>query len=245
MNRVVGVPDLVSSVINTYFGEESYWALHELVFRDDYPGYKPTVVEIPNGDGKADAQKKYAHVAPKYFANIWQQKALEPYLDRAFYAAYEMGKRLGLPQKYLPKKEYGALRVLDYPPGAVSNPHEDFDLFTLMLYRDDPSKFRVLEHPPELEIGFDGVARHKPPKENLLLNVAQAINPQCHFGQLGTEIGMGPATPHEVVASDRSQHSIVYFAICDHNVALPSGVLVRDWLNERMSRSRTEFKKYE
>lgn len=221
-------PQRKSDFVSSFFGEETYWALHELVFRDDYPGYKPTVVEIPNGDGKADAEKRYSHVAPKYFSTIWQQKTLEPFLDRAFYCAYEMAKSLGISQKYMPKKEYGALRVLEYPPGAVSNLHEDFDLFTLMLYRDDPSKF----------VSHDN-------DTNLLLNLAKQLNPQCHFGQLGTEIGMGPATPHEVVASDWSQHSIVYFAIPDHNAVLPSGVTVRDWLNERMSRSRTEFKKYE
>jgi hypothetical protein len=36
----------------------------------------------------------------------------------------------------------------------------------------------------------------------------------------------------------------VYFAIPDHEAPLGEGN-VRDWLNERQARSRTEFKKFE
>jgi hypothetical protein len=31
-----------------------------------WPGYRPNIVEAPNGDGRLDAEKRYAHVAPKY-----------------------------------------------------------------------------------------------------------------------------------------------------------------------------------
>jgi hypothetical protein len=62
---------------------------------------------------------------------------------------------------------------------------------------------------------------------------------------MGTLVGMGQATPHEVLASETRQFSIVYFAIPDWAAVLPGGVTVLDWLNERMARSRTEFKKYE
>jgi hypothetical protein len=39
-------------------------------------------------------------------------------------------------------------------------------------------------------------------------------------------------------------HSIVYFSIPNHDAILPDGTTVRDWLNERMARSRTAFKNY-
>lgn len=37
-----------------------YSNLYDRVFQPDYPGYKPSVTEIPNGDGKADTEKRYA-----------------------------------------------------------------------------------------------------------------------------------------------------------------------------------------
>ena len=49
------------------FSKEDYDRLHSLVFRVDYTGFKPTVNEIPNGDGREDKYKRYAHVATKYF----------------------------------------------------------------------------------------------------------------------------------------------------------------------------------
>lgn len=210
------------------FTEDDYNVLHDLVFRPDYPGYKPSVIEIPNGDGKADTDKKYAHVAPKYFATEEQRKALMPYLERAHSRAFDAAWMAGISAKYMPRIEYGALRILDYPPGAVSNRHEDFDLFTLMGYRDQPELFQS----DELESGP-------------VIEKIREWNPQAHLGQLGTVIGLGAATPHWVLPSDKRQRSIVYFAIPDHDAILPSGVSVRDWLNVRMARSRTEFKKYE
>jgi hypothetical protein len=210
------------------FSRADYDTLHRLVFRSDYPGYKPTVIEIPNGDGKADAEKKYSHVGIKYFANDWQRFALMPYLQRAYDLAVEVAVAGGVPAEYMPDINFGALRVLDYPPGAISHKHLDFSLFTVMLYRDDPSRFHAIE---------EGASEHYFNMKN--------VNPQVHIGELGAEVGLGPATPHEVFASTEIQRSIVYFAIPSWDVKLPSGVLVKDFLNERMARSRTEFKKYE
>lgn len=210
------------------FSKEDYEDLHALVFRSDYPGYKPAVVEIPNGDGKADNEKRYAHVAMKYFARATQAADLFPYLMKAFHLATAAADIANVPKEFMPDLRYGALRILDYPPGAVSNKHEDFDLFTLMLYRDQPECFKA----DEVE-------------ESRALKRIQLLNKQAHLGQLGEAIALGNATPHEVVASDKRQHSIVYFAIPDHDAVLPNGQTVRDWLNERMARSRTEFKKYE
>lgn len=211
------------------FTTTDYVTLHKMVFTPGrYSGYRPTQVEIPNGDGKADADKRFAHVAPKYMLTEWQREELMPYLEYAHGQAVTIAKALGIPEEFQPRIEYGALRILEYPPGAISNEHEDFDLFTLMMYRDQPDRF---------------VSNHEIQNDNS--DTMRCFNEQGHFGQLGTEIGLGPATPHQVLASDRTQRSIVYFAIPDHASVLPSGVTVKDWLNERMARSRTEFKKYE
>lgn len=211
------------------FTKAQYETLHALVFAPDYKGYQPTVQEIPNGDGKVDATKRYAHVAPKYFGDRWQAAALMPYLIEAHKMAVLAAWQMKIPKEFMPDIRYGALRVLDYPPGAVSNEHEDFDLFTLMLYRDQPACF----------IAHD---QDDPP---VAVRRLREVNAQAHLGQLGQEIALGAATRHSVLASDTTQHSIVYFAIPNWESRLPGGLLVKDWLNERMQRSRTEFRKYE
>lgn len=213
------------------FTQIDYEGLHSLVFRAGYTGYKPTVKEIPNGDGKVDADKRYAHVSPRYLADEkdpFVRARLQWYLNRAHLQAEQAADLIELPKEFRPDIRYGALRILDYPPGATSAKHEDFDLFTLMIFRDQPDRFLA----DEVEV-------------SPALAKIRTLDPQAHLGQIGAEIGLGAATPHEVLASETRQRSIVYFSIPDHESRLPSGVLVRDWLNERMARSRTEFKKYE
>lgn len=209
------------------FTESDYNILHDLVFRPDYSGYKPTVIEIPNGDGKADSDKKYAHVAVKYMKTEQQRKDLMPFMEKAHAEATNMADEINLPNAFSPDIRYSALRILDYPPGSISNKHEDFDLFTLMLYRDQLDKFKSDET-----------------MTSWTLDVMREINPQAHMGQLGEEIGLGRATLHWVLPSESVQKSIVYFVIPDHDSILPSGIIIRDWLNERIQRSRTEHKAY-
>ncbi len=218
------------------FTKEEYDRLHSLVFVEGYSGYKPTVQEIPNGDGKVDADKKYAHVAPKYLLTDQQKTDLMPFLQKAFDLATAMADLARVPPGFMPKIEYGALRILDYPPGAVSNKHEDFDLFTTMCYRDIPGLF-VADDTGPASFG---------------LRRLQLLNKQAHIGQMGEIIGLGKATPHEVLATtpeQGNQHSIVYFSIPDWNSVLPAHagkpeIKVVDWLNERMAQSRTAFDKY-
>ncbi len=52
------------------FSKIEFDALSSLVFRPGYPGYKPNVVEAPNGDGKLDTDKRYSHVAIKYIHTV-------------------------------------------------------------------------------------------------------------------------------------------------------------------------------
>lgn len=217
--------------------KQQYDQLASIVFRTDsegkptYPGYRPDVHEVPNGDGKVDAQKRYAHVAWKYFKD-WEMQSGEEYdalaiaLGKAHLLAARVSAVLGVPEQFRPWQKYGALRILEYPVGATSNLHTDFDLFTLMIYRDQPECFRYDRQTVPAEVG----AR---------LREARKLNAQLHIGELGELIGLGPATPHEVIASDRPQHAIVYFAIPDHAAVLPTGQTVGEWLQERMARSRT------
>lgn len=229
------------------FDADDYTLLHSLVFRGDYPGYKPTVTEIPNGDGKADADKRYAHVALKYLPG-WGTSAERQFLIGFLYAAHLVAEAvadaMGVPAPFRPDIRYGALRVLEYPPGAVSHEHTDFDLFTLALYRDRPECFqRSIDHRAFSFDQADAFSR------------ACELNTGLHLGELGEAIGLGPATLHSVTASPETQHSIVYFAIPDHDAILPphdggplgfrvSNCSVRSWLNERMARSRTAFTPY-
>lgn len=231
------------------FDQDAYQLLHSLVFRGDFPGYKPEVVEIPNGDGKADAEKRYAHISLKNLAN-WGTGQERMIMLRALFAMHSLAEQcadeLQVPQAYRPDIRYGALRVLEYPVGAISNRHEDFDLFTLHCYRSHPAQFEIHEAPAE--------ANPLAVERALRLGNARGINPGLHIGQLGEAVGLGPASPHEVTATNEVQHAIVYFAIPDWDAMLPNECKpgrpgarphsVKEWLNERMARSRTEFKAY-
>ncbi len=219
------------------FTSNEYSMLHCLVFKAGYPGYRPEVKEIPNGDGKVDQDKRYAHIAPKYLVSPemdhFARMALSRIYNRAFEHAYALAEDAGIPRAFLPHHNYGALRVLDYPPGSIANLHRDFDLFTTMLYRDQPDKF-VADHDNGQDVEVSKV-----------LQVIRSRNVQAHLGLLAEEIGLGQATPHEVLPSTTTQRSIVYFAIPDHAAVLPSGVTVGDWLKETMSRTRTTSYKAE
>jgi hypothetical protein len=202
------------------FTAADFAAMSAIVFRHDYPGYATArgVVEAPNGDGALDTDKRYAHVAMKYL-RAWrdanpsgtmnlQYCQLGHFLERAHARALQVAHDLGVPDAFLPSFEHGALRVLEYPPGARGHMHTDFDLFTLNLYRNVPN--------PGLPAGL------------------------VHMGELGELIGgLGPATPHDIHPMAEVQHSIVYFAIPDHEAVLPGAdVTVGEWIKERIARSR-------
>jgi hypothetical protein len=242
------------------FTAGDYQTLHSIVFATDadgrprYPGYRPELVEYPSKDGtpdERDRMKRFAHVAFKYldtYAAATEDTSehvciLRDMLDRCHAEALRVAKALGLPEAFTPRIEYSALRILDYPPGAGTQLHTDFNLFTLLCYRDRPEGL--------VRYSYDGIDEAPA--------ALDAIAPGLHIGELGEIVGLGPATPHEVVpvyeplgtagtwemfhgAAPAPQHSIVYFAIPDHDAVLngePGGWLtVGQWLAERMARSR-------
>ena len=189
-----------------------------------------------SGTGRAPG-KKYLHVAPKYNPPAWARE----YLARAHFEACRVATALGVPAAYRPHEAYGALRVLDYPPGAGTVEHTDFDLFTIVLWRS---------HPADLERTPCDAARAPLPAIRGRIT-AEAISPGLHVGEIGELVGLGPATPHRVPARPYAQKSIIYFAIPDHAARLPCdacdrtgedhadhALTVGEWLDERMKRSR-------
>lgn len=240
-----------------FFDRSEYDMLASIVFRPEYPGWKPDVKEIPNGDGKVD-EKMYAHIAPKYlpgFGTGRERTLLMRALFRAHEVAEKVADELHVPQAFRPDIRYGALRVLAYPPATgISHRHTDFDLFTVPIYRDQEDKFvRYASH----DFRDSGYNQRR---DNF--DSADEVAPGLHLGELGEAIGLGGATPHEVLPSDEGQLSIVYFAIPDHDAILTFGSpkagalhrdgtqktgdwTVKEWLNERMARSRTAFKAYQ
>lgn len=197
------------------FSEADYNRIHELTFGRDYPGYKPTVQESPNGDGDWDQEKRYAHVAAKYLGP--DEHELEAYLTRAWIHSTKVVRKLGLDPQWEPSYAESCLRILDYPPGAGSAEHTDFDFLTIQLFRDRPEGFvRTEEVDP----------RH------------EEISPGIHFGEIAEEIGFAKATPHYVKPLNTRQRSIVFFALPHRHVALKT---VGEWLDERKARSRREI----
>lgn len=202
------------------FNRSDYLDLNRLVFRGDYPGYRPEVVEAPNGDGKLDVDKRYAHVATKYLdkdPDVWRRGALANFLETAFSHARDVAKRLGVPDAFKPDLSACALRVLEYPANVGGERHTDFDLFTTLCYRDQPA----------------GLVRTQAPGADL-----DAFDLGLHIGEIGELVGLGPATPHYVSALPTPQQSVVFFVLPRHDAVLPSGQTVGAWLTERMSRSR-------
>lgn len=199
--------------------------LIEYAFSDANPGWRPEIQESPNGDGVWDTNKRFAHIAPKYF------NAATPQFVRA---AYE--KQLGLarhacrllrvPEAFYPGPDC-TLRVLDYPAGATTAPHTDFDLFTMRVWRDDANAFKYLG-----DVGPN------------LVSITQRY-PGLHFGELLAEVSPKRfvATKHEVIASDEPQSSCVFFVMPDLDAVLPSGITVGEWVEERKARSRRDESK--
>jgi hypothetical protein len=193
-----------------------------------------------------DAEKRYLHVAIKYNPPEWALR----YLARAHFEACRVAEALGVPPDFYPRAENGTLRVLEYPPGAGSEQHTDFDLFTILCWRSTPQ---------DLELTSGNMSPNWRPDGNEGLDLARAIDPHLHIGEIGELVGLGPATPHRVPARDYAQRSIVYFALPANAAKLPRRVTgvstyassgevagvsyapdqtVAEWLKERVSRSR-------
>jgi hypothetical protein len=183
------------------------------LFQPGYAGYKPEVSEAPNGDGNVDYTKRYLHVALKYAPPHW---AVD-YLARAHFYACRIAEAMRVPEALYPKVENGTLRVLQYPPGAGSAEHTDFDLFTVHCYRDRPSDF----------VRLDPVDPR-----------AEAIDPDVHLGEIGEIAGLGKATRHYVPARPYAQKAIVSFAMPAMDARLTINHSVSEWLAERSARSR-------
>lgn len=188
-----------------------YDTLRELTFAPDYP-HKPKP-EIPNGDGLVDTGKQYRHVAMKYLmkASYRYQRALLPYLMRAHDLSLQVAAAFGLPREAWPKLNACALRVLEYPAGVGGHRHTDFDLFTLNLWRNPPKALRT---------------------------TAPLLRPEVHVGELCEMLGVGKACEHWVEPCAEAQQSLVYFALPNPELVLPSGLTAGAWLAERYARSR-------
>ena len=199
----------------------SDWNCLSSLFGPEYAGYKPNVLEAPNGDGKIDAQKRYLHVALKYNPPSWAKA----YLARAHFEACRIAEAIGVPEAYYPKVENGTLRVLEYPPGAGSAEHTDFDLFTVHCYRSTPDDFVQLED-------------RQPNMSPISRRGAYELDPDVHFGDIGQEIGLGPATRHMVPERPYAQQAIVYFAMPANDARMPNGARAIDWIADRYARSR-------
>lgn len=193
------------------FTSDEYRELCSL-FDCGYPGYKPSVAEAPNGDGKVDLGKRYLHVALKYNPPDWAKA----YLARAHFEACRIAEALSVPDELYPRVADGTLRVLDYPSGTGSEEHTDFDLFTVHCYRNVPEGF----------VRLDAVDPR-----------AEAVDPHVHLGEIAEVAGIGKATRHFVPGLLQPQEAVVYFAMPAHTARLALGT-VGSWLKERLSRSR-------
>lgn len=105
---------------------EELWNKLAEGFTNGYAGYRPTVIEAP--DGKVlDTQKKFLHIAPKY--------GMDEFQSRCYSEALRIAREHApVPLDY----DACALRVLEYAPGVNGAGHTDFDLLTVNLWRSHP-----------------------------------------------------------------------------------------------------------
>lgn len=222
------------------FSRYDWIELASLFNAQGYAGYRPAMREAPNSDEVVDEGKRFLHVALKYDPPPWAI----PFLARAHFEACRIAERIGVPDAFMPRVENGTLRVLDYPIGAGTAEHTDFDLFTVNLWRSTPT-----DHEQEETRGLDSDAKRW-----------TTGAPEWHMGRLGELVGLGHATPHRVPARPYAQKAIVYFAMPAMGAVLPDryeidrkrdllttqeirGVYiqrqtVRDWLADVYAKSR-------
>lgn len=187
--------------------------LREIMFADDWPGYCPTVHEIPDGMGAVDKYKRYSHLALKYLDQYKGEHGV--FLNRVFNQAFMHAVQfyessIGLGGGGMLAIEECCLRLLEYPPGVGGEPHTDFDLFTLNLWRSHP-KLVVPQGP--MHVG----------------ELLEMFNPSR------------VATRHRVVSHEtETQVAIVFFALPEKSTGLPDGGTMGEWLAERYARSRVE-----
>jgi hypothetical protein len=148
-----------------------------------------------------------------------------------------------VPDAFYPRTADGTLRVLEYPPGAGTAEHTDFNLFTIVCWRSHESDLELLR------AHDDGTTLE-----------ARRISPGLHIGELGELVGLGSATPHRVPARPYAQTSIVYFAMPSLDARLPASACkcvrtnwhghaadcfadrpVSAWLADRIARSRVMY----
>lgn len=189
-----------------------YERLYQAMFSPTFTGYTPAVAEAPNGDGKVDVQKRYSHLNRRTFGSIADHDdhtLCGQVFDHCMGLARDLAESMNIPSAFRPSTEDSTLRLLEYPPGATSAEHTDFDLFTINLYRSHP----------DLIVPKLGVHHGE---------LAEIVSG-----------GWLKATSHHVPAHlTQSQRSAVFFVMPSLSAVLPTGVTVRDWLMERKTRSR-------
>lgn len=218
------------------FTHQDYQELLINSFHRHWPGFKPDIIEAPHGDGRVDAHKRYAHVNPRYLNEALNAKLpsyahvrrLTDYWLTAFGHAQRVHRLLGLPHTLRPGRD-STLRVLHYPPGVGGEEHTDFDMFTLLCYRNP--RAGLVMHAPPITL---------PQNSRATYSVLESECPGLHLGELYTKVTGQAATPHRVKPLPDAQHSVVFFAVPDHSAKLPGGITVGDWINERKERSRVK-----
>ena len=199
----------------------NYDRVAAFAFSDKNPGWRPEIEESPNGDGVWDTNKRFAHLAPKYFTDDTPREIKQLHSNWVI-KAQQACRYLGIPGKFYPGPDC-TIRVLEYPPGATTAPHLDFDMFTLSMFRDDPDAFVYLD-------GSD--------QDPELLKAREGY-PGIHFGEILTEIDPKfKATNHKVDGTENTQKAMVFFVLPKWTARLPSGLTVGEWVQERKARSR-------
>jgi hypothetical protein len=136
------------------------------------------------------------------------------YFQEAYEEACRVCSELDVPWHLMPYKDSCCMRILDYPEGAGSAEHTDFDFLTIQLYRDHLAGFV---------------------RTGTVEQSDESISSGIHFGEMAEVAGFRKAMPHYIKCGMPRQKSIVFFVLPNPDSAL---ITAGEWLKERYARSR-------
>jgi hypothetical protein len=177
--------------------------LFDFAFSSDNPGYRQGSVEIPHGNGRADAVKRYAHVGPRY--GVIKSELAQSWFNRFFEVLDGIAQAHRLPR--LDPTE-SALRCLEYPAHTGGEPHTDFCLMTLNVWRS-----------------------HSGAVVTLFPDGTEEAATRYHFGELSPLLGGPAADLHYIEARPEVQRSIVFFGLPARDTRLSTGETCGEWLD--------------
>ena len=191
----------MAASVKYLFTADDYEIIRSIVHAEGFPGFRLGRTHLDLSSTRKYVTDFWLDGVASYSAPGVCVELLFKYLTQAHGLAIQVSDKLDLPAECKPSIEYSHIRLIDYPPGSGTTPHCDRSMFTINLYRN-MDVVRSISGRHELADDYPGLM----------------------MGTMRRKIGLGEATKHEIPAADKSQHTILYFAIPDLSVWIPYAI---------------------